>query len=296
MPRPAMYEFSVLNITLQPHSPELYISLFDDVFSQKPAISKKYYRDDHISLKVIDKIISDDNKIEAIYGYIQKYTIINTDSWYDKEKDSKAPQGEEPDYDLSRFSPYYDSFDFIFLPNGHRMFVLTKLKEKTLSISRAADAIRRIFNIEWIVEKYNEVSVNVETDSSTIERILSIDKLEKLFINVSLDNDDDNFDLKDNVLTKMRAQGVRKETRSLVGEKNQSIKPDEETKAFMELSLSNGYTIAHGKKNGVKVTEKTKDYPIHESKPIDLSLYDIKDALFDYAKRTISYLRTRQNR
>ena len=38
--------------------------------------------------------------IFPVYGYIQKYTIIKTDSWYDKEKDSKAPQGEEPDYDL----------------------------------------------------------------------------------------------------------------------------------------------------------------------------------------------------
>ncbi len=294
MAKSTSFDVSVLNITLQPHSPELYVELFESVFTQKPAISKKYLGNDHISLKITDEIRTNDGNVDAIFGYIQKYTVIDTDSWYDKEKDSKVKEGEEPNYDLSRFSPYYTSYEFIFLPNGHRMFVITKIKNDRLSIARLANSLELIFKEKWIADKFNNVIVNVEHDESTIDKMLSMEELEKLFIRVSLDNDDDNSDLKEKMINNMRRQNIHTATRLFVGERKQSILPDEETKALMELSLSNGYSIATGKRNGEKAVEKTSFYPFMIPEKYNSQFESLKDKLLIVAKRTIEYLRTRQ--
>lgn len=295
MPRLTSFEVSVLNITLQPHSPELYVNLFDTAFSSIPAISKKYYGKEYISVKISDKIYSSDGKnVHAIFGYIQKYTIIDSNSWYDKYTDSKAEEGEEPDYDMNRFSPYFTSYEFVFLPRGHRMFILTKLKNDTLSIARVANALESIFNIRSLIDKFNKVIVNVEHDEASIDKLLSMSILQKIFIKVSLDNDDDISDIKQKVIDRMRKQSIHTISQNLTGEKNKTINPDEETIALMELSLSNGYSIVNGERNGQKVVEKTSFYPHVIRQKYNSNLESMKEELVMIANRDIEYFRTRQ--
>lgn len=297
MAREIAFDISVLNITLQPHSPEKYVELFEDVFTRKPAISKKYLGKDYISLKITERMRTDRGDVDAIFGYIQKYTVIDSSKpWYDRKNDSRVKEGEEPNYDLISFSPFYTSYEFIFLPNGHRMFVVTKIKNEMISIARIANAVERIFQEDWIVNKYNNVIVNVETDESSIDKMLSMSKLEKLFIKVALDNDDDNSSLKEQVIQSMRKQKIHTASRLLVGEKNQSILPDEETRALMELSLSNGYSIATGRRGEEKATEKTSFYPFVTSGKYNSNTEMFKDKLLSIAKKSIEYLKTRQKK
>lgn len=295
MSRAIAFDVSVLNITLQPHSPERYVELFEAAFSRRPAISRKYRGKEYMSVKIDWMERFSREEVRAIFGQIQKYTVIDSNSWYDKMTDSKAKDGDEPEYDMQRFSPYYKSFDFVFLPEGHRMYIITKLKQDTLSIAFVAKAMEAILNAGTLSDEFNKVVVNVEYDEASIEKLLSMKKLQKIFIKISLTNDDDVSDIKQKLLDKLKEQNVRTWEQNLIGEKNETIQPDAATTALMELSLSNGYSSVKGERYGKKVVEKTSSYPhiIPEKYyPNEETLFE---KLFFIARNTIDYFRTRQN-
>ena len=254
------FKFSVINITTHPHSCEKYIKLFQDAFSCIPPLNTKYHGNDCIALVECGMEYYNDKRI--ITGKICKYTQIQDTPWFNSEKGEMLSGDDRPNFDIAKLHPNAQYFDFVFIPDGHRLFITTKCRDITLSQAYFARALSKIFNNENLQEKYGEVNVTVEIDTKGMEAIEKMEKIERLFIRVHVPNGDDLSEEQDAFIERMNNQNASVVDENLRASKDKHIIPDKNTRALMDLAKSNGYVVARGVENGEKVTRKSSEYPV----------------------------------
>ena len=246
------FSYSVINITTHPHS--------CDAFQRETPITEKYFGNDYVSLKINNICIENDR--EFVTGYIYKYTQIRDGEWFDSDEGTVLSGDDRPSIDISRFYPNATTLNFVFIPEGHRLFFTTKHQGTTLSQAYFARALSRILNNDEFQEKYGEVTVTVEIDDKGMEAINKIQILEKLFIRVSIPNGDDLSSEKAEFIARMEGQNASSIDETLKAKRHKHITPDAKTKALMELAQSNGFIIARGIDHGERVTRKSSEYPV----------------------------------
>ena len=264
MPREVKFSYSVVNVTMHPHSAKQYVGLFNDAFSEMPAVKQKYFGNDYISLKVDSTDFSNNRGGEAkfITGLIFKYTKIGDGDWFDGQECIALKETDKPDFDTERYCPNLNELPFVFFPDGHRIFFVKAHKGKNISTAYFARALESLLNREFLQEKYGKVEVNVEMDISGIEAILGLQRIDRLQISVSLPNGDDLEEEEEEWLRSMREQEIAKISEDLKGHRNGNIKPNTRTKALMGLAQSNGTIIAHGLHHGEKIVWKSSEFPV----------------------------------
>lgn len=288
------YKLAVINITTQPHSPEGYIALFKEAFSAKPPVKEKYHGKEFISLVLSANEVPLQGE-HVLHGLVYRYTRISDTPWYDATLGEPLEEGMTPAIDTSRHYPNLSLFDFVFEADGHRLFLVSKHKQQIISANLFANALKNLLNRSFLIQKYGPVDVSVETDAKSLEAIQNMDRLEKLCIRVTLPNDDDISSKKSIFVSRMRKQGARRLDEIFKAERGESLKPDEETKAHMELALSNGFVMASGKENGKKIIKKSSEYPIELTGMYDESLKEpLVQSVMLLAGEQMPYFKTRQ--
>ena len=256
------FYYSVLNITMHPHSPEMYLDLFKELFPNRRPAQEQYFGNDYISLTLGEESLY--KGVSYLPGTIKKFTKIGEQDWYDIEEGLVLKDEDRPDIDINRFYPNLSTFDFVFLPKGHRLFFVHKLRRENLSQAYFARSLQRIFDTEKVRSKYGDIAVTVEMNDLGMEAIYRIGKLERLTIRVTLPNSDDLSPEKASFIARMEAQGISRIDETMKAHNDKSITPDKNTKALMELAQSNGFIIATGIDNGKRVTRKSSEFPISE--------------------------------
>lgn len=256
MARPKSLFLGVLNIKTQPHSPENYYDLFRHLFKIKPFV--KIRGSDYGTPAIFNKI--EEDPLNGICGKFYKYLEIDPSSpWLDLEKhetiltEDGAPI---PQVDKNK-RPNAKPLEFVFYPKGHRLF----FDESSISPNMAQKFVSSLFSDDRIREKFGVVDVEMETSLEAIEIILKIPTLTKLSINFTRPNDDDLSEIEERIVNKIVGQGVRKMNQTMSSDRNEGIKPDDETIAFMNIAASNGLVTASGYKGGEKVIESTREHP-----------------------------------
>lgn len=262
MPRKLNFIYSVLNITLHPHSPEIYANLFHAACAASETMPIKYHGDEHIDLREISLEGTPDINFNGIAGYINKYSPIGDTPWFDRKKGVPLPEGEEPDFDRERYCPHFSQFQFLFFPDGHRLFIITSIQGTRLSPAYIAKSLENLFKRPEIFDRYGSVAVNVEMSRSGIEAILRIQRLEKLMIRLTLPNGDDLTELEQEWMDKLEKQNVAKIQEVLTAQRDKNLTPDDTTLALMNLAQSNGYIWAEGITNSEKVKLKSSEFPV----------------------------------
>ena len=153
--------------------------------------------------------------------------------------------------------------------------------------------LEKQLNENNIVSKYGKIAVSVETDSKSINAILGMDILSRLVIRFNTPNADDVSELKQKIIDRLKNQNGRTLDQKITAEKGKTINPDNETKALMQLALSNGFIQASGEENGIRVNKNSSEMPIQDQLEYD-DPKTIKKLLLSHSISRLSFFISRQ--
>lgn len=267
-PRPKKIEIGVINITTHPHSPERYVELFYDTIKAKRIAS--YRGAESIMLGSFGKI-GERDAIDGLWGNLYLFVEIDrTAPVLDMEAGEPiiSQDGEITFPVPEKLKPNLKFIEFVFFPKGHRLFfnmtTVPRRNEQTRNISAnaLAKSLEGLFYSEFLHKKYGDVNVIAEKSVDLVDAILKIKHLTKLSISMSLPNGDDVSKQKKRVLDRLKQEKAKKYQVQITGDKDDGLKPSDETKAIMEIATSNGKISAEGYDVTGKVSVSTSDYPV----------------------------------
>ncbi|MDD2270977.1 MAG: DUF4747 family protein [Desulfuromonadaceae bacterium] len=231
-----------LNITIQPHTPDMYVDLLRKAFKLKKPVRLRGSDYGMIgSLKY-------NPESETVTGDIYKFLSIDlTKPWFNSKKLQKAEDEDLEELNIpDNLKPNLETFGYIFYPQGHHLFVETYSGGNTIGPQQ----LKRLFDIllssPEILATYGHVDVTIEPTAESLDQILKIPSLSRLTIRVTRPNPDDLDDLEEEVFSRMDEEHVSKEERVLTGIRGQSIEPSEATIKLARVAASNGYVKGHG--------------------------------------------------
>lgn len=251
---------AAINISMHPNSQELYSDLVKD--AAKNRIVKQARGTDYLMIAYVSN--TTDANTSAVSGEIYKFTQIDPQGdWLNLEAGEviEYKEGEEPPVP-ENLKPNLKRIPFVFFLDSH-IFVFAR---ENISPGQLAKTLRKIFNSSELEDTYGLVDVNEITSREGLGQMLAIPIKRKLFLDVSLPNPDDVSDEQEKILERYRQQKIRREKREQTAQKDESLEPDDETKALLELSLRNGSATIRGRNNsGTTVELSTKDHPLVEN-------------------------------
>jgi len=119
-----------------------------------------------------------------------------------------------------------------------------------------------LFSEKDIKKKYGRVDLTAEATHEVIKKIISIPRITKLNIKFNRPNDDDFGAVEERVLGRFKKQNIMNFNQISTTRDEEGIKPDDETKALMNIAKSNGMVRAEGYDQGKKIIHSTQEHPI----------------------------------
>ena len=118
------FHYSVINITIHPHAPKLYTKLLELACSA-PHETCKFHGNESMTLILEhpDELDTGKHDVPYLTGLIQRFTTISGGEWFDSQAGTAVSVVDIPQFDCTRYHPNLSTFPFVFLPDGHRMFV-----------------------------------------------------------------------------------------------------------------------------------------------------------------------------
>lgn len=260
MARKRTINLAVLNIKTQPHTTEKYLELFETTFKlRQPG---KIRGDDWGMIGTLYNS-RDESGPGILFGEIYKFLNIDPrGEWLDLNQGIPINADEEdaippvPEH----MKPNLRKIEFIFYPDLHRLCFETKFI--------SPGSLRKLMNIllshPFIMDRFGEVDISLETTREAIQMILQIPRLTQLDIDVTLPNDDVLSDLSEKIYDRLKNQNVRRIDQTVTSTDDEGIKPDEETKAFMDIARSNGRVRAKGYEGKEIIERSTEDHPLRK--------------------------------
>jgi Domain of unknown function (DUF4747) len=283
MQRTRSITVSCLNIAMHtPHSKQRYVELLASAFS-----SRRMVRLGSVHGGMIGSLygVGSENEEKELNGELYRFLKLDpTEPWFNSQtKEAASPNDLETLSIPNHLLPHLQKIPFIFKPATHRFYLVSKDRKNNLSAGAAKQLLEGLFNHLVAEGKFPPVEITVEPDRNALEEIFNLKSLEHLAIELVPPNPDDGEEIEKRLKDKLKKQNVRKQTVLLDAERNQSIKPDEETVALAKVAASNGKVTASGHDaTGVKQELSTVDRPMRE-----LVLHDPNvETLFDALRRT----------
>jgi hypothetical protein len=251
---------SALNIKIHPHTPELYIDLFNSLFTSVKSV--KIRGADYGTPGWISEVVPG-RPLDGLQGEFYKFLSIDPrDPWFD-ERSREVIEIDDDEDELpvpEHLKPNLHKVRFVFYPKKHRLF----FDSQKFSPNNARKLLVALCSFTEITDKYGHVDVEVESSREAIERILEIPAKTKLEIRISLPNPDDTSDDEQRVLDRLLSQNARTIEESYTGVKEEGLIPNEDTKTLMRVAQSNGYVKATGYDGDKRIERSTLDHPLVE--------------------------------
>lgn len=269
MPRKKTLDIGCLNIVSHPHTPETYIQLFE---AANTAPSQRIAEHQYCRIRHV-RAIDNDDPLNGIKGKIFKHIHLTADDeWLDDRTDEVAKTKEVADIIPDHLLPGLVQFDFVFYPNGHRLFFAMKNeKRKSLGPSSAQKMIHTTLTELKLTEKMGlDISVHVESSHEGLEQLLGMKSIQSIEFEVELPNPDENNRAQDKYKKRLEKQNIKKKKTALTAAQNKSLTPDKDTKTELHVAASNGYVKGKGfQQDGSKDEVSTKDHPFKERESYD---------------------------
>lgn len=247
--RSSVCKIKVFNIVLYPESdqrPENYVELFRNMLSDRILVSTYADRATHLR-----SFYGPDNN-GVFHGDISNAIYIKPDSdAIDRTTNEIVRSEADPNRGLGvKIWPY------VFVPQYHRIAVIEpfsekqvqKFLEKALSHYRDSDSF----------------AVNIEKDRDVLDRIINAPAISRLEVKISYTNNDNLNDWSRLIDGQMRQSNAKTSTTVVTGTKRNpiDIRQSEMLKAYVNLSASNGYTVATVYNDDVAEKVDTSDHPL----------------------------------
>lgn len=275
MARLKTLKLGILNITIHPHSPDLYVELLQEVDRLGQAVQIWGHTSGTLGwMRPIPKR----KPSEGLYGVLYKFLNIDPrEPWLDlkKRRPLQTEEGDAIPQVPDHLKPNTKEVFFVFYPTCHRLFFDASL----LSPGYAETLMNRLFQNSEIVKRFGQVDVTVESSQEVVDRILAIPALTKLEIVLKRPNQDDSG-LAARILERLERQHVRRLTETLTAVRQEPLQPDAETVNLMKLAQSNGSIRADGWEEDRRVEESTLPHPRIEKDRYDPGLETFGQAIF----------------
>lgn len=241
------------NVVIHPsdkHEPQYYVNLFDVIHKQ----GKSYYtsNDKKTKLRVYSKVN------DLIQCTLINYTKLDdNDDWYDEVQDKLVKHETDPN-----IYPHAKEWDIYFLPEKHRMAVVSK---SGISWSQIEKYFNKAFEDASSVLGYDEVVLNQETSQEGIDQVFSFDDIDTLEIEVSYSNNDTNDITAAAIDAQFKSSNVGKIKTKASGSKGKPfiLKNDDSYMAgLVKLAKHNGSVKADGHVGKKRKKINTKSYPM----------------------------------
>lgn len=282
-----------LNITIQPHTPEMYIKLLQKAHKLKHAVklrgsdygmigSCKYNRESG-----------------TVSGDIYKFVSLDLSKpWFDSVKLKKAEDEDLQELNIPpNLKPNLEMFSYIFYPEGHHLFVETYADGNTFGATLAKRLFDNLFSHPEIIGAYGDVEVTIEPKAETLDQIFGMASLNRLTIRVTRPNPDDLEELEEEVFQRMDEEHIIKEERVLTGIRGEAIQPSEATRNFALVAASNGFVEGHGRgADNEVISISTVQHPFIEEQSYDANVQTGSSAFYQGAERMWDTIRRRVGR
>lgn len=274
-----------LNIVTHPHSPQGYVDLLRALFAMKRPVT----------LRTTQKIMLGEllpltrgQPTEGMFGRFYRFDQIDPESpWFNVVSHEAATDEEMAAVSIpSHLKPNLVTFDFVFFPQGHRLYFVSKYDKYATSPGSIRKLFATLVEQESIVQRFGKVEITVLPDHHQLRRILSLHRLAKLTIDVIRPNPDDNSDEDEEVFRRLASQGARRVTQILTAEPRETIRPDRDTEVLARVASHNGKVLAIGYRlDGTREDLSTVARPWKEAIGYDPNIQTGPNALIEFAAR-----------
>lgn len=265
MSRARKFPVSAINIAMhEPHSSSRYVELFQGLYKMRKIVVMRGAVGALIgSLSFVDSR----NHSKGIVGEL--YQFIHLDSnepWFDLKNLEEATQDDLSEINIpDHLKPHLARFFYVFYPDGHRIYIQTRSKNRTFGIASAAKLMKLLLSDRRMLP-FGDVEITVEPDKDTLSQIFRIKHLKKLDIDLVRPNPDDHEADERRLLRRLSRQGAKKMVVNLVAASDHDLEPDAETRTLAKVASSNGKVVGRGRDSGGQViTKSTTEKPMEEN-------------------------------
>lgn len=246
-----------LNLAMHaPHSPERYVELLQACHRHVVELNSPF-------AAMIGSLYApaspDDSGLWAGEFY-QFLNIDVNDPWFDLNRREQASDGDKAAVSIpSHLKPELTRFSFVFDPVSHLMVVQMKQDGRSFGAGRAQKLLDRLF-AHPRMQEFPSVEVTALPQRDAVERMLKLPHLSQLKISLVRPNPDDLDKTEAKLMGRLAGQNAKRMDIVLQGAGNQSLTPDEETRAVAQVAAHNGVVSVVAKNSeGKTVATSTLD-------------------------------------
>ncbi|WGO97842.1 DUF4747 family protein [Saccharophagus degradans] len=252
----------VLNVTMQPHSPEKYLELFRDTYKlRRPA---NIAGDSYGLLSAMAKVERYQEEPGPLTGDIFKFTQIDKNAdWFDTSANDFASEDQLGKINIpDNLKPNSSRFTYIFYPKEHLFFYEAYYDGNSFGPTNMERFVSRLFQQEEIEKIYGKIDVTHVPAVDTLVDALKIPRKERIDIFVKRPNPDDHAEAERRVMERMNARNIESFEQSYKVVPGQSIEVDEELETMAHIAAKNGSFAIKGKDHRSKpISYSTKQHP-----------------------------------
>lgn len=202
----------------------------------------------------------------GLTGEIYQFTNLDqSEPWFDVNALDEASEDEVKEIKIpDHLKPHLARFNYVFFPNGHRLYIQTRNKNRTLGIQTVLKFFRLLIE-DKAAPDMPPIEVTVEPDRDSIAQILKIKYLKRLEIRLVRPNPDDLAAAEKRLLRKLSRQDARQMDVIFHADSNHDLAPDQDTVTLAKVAASNGSVVGSGRDAANNpVVKSTIDQPWKE--------------------------------
>ena len=284
MARARVLELGALNLTVHPHSDEIYLDLLTQARTRQlvaPMRGNRFALIGYVRPSLYD--------VEGTAVEGQLFSFVDFDrnaAWYDTKTGEQAEESALEEVHIPEtLKPDLRRFNFLFFPENHRLVIETYSHEShRMSPGAARHAFDTLLNDPSLVSQFGKVEVVVEPEKDALKKILKMPFLNRLKILVTRPNADTTEEVEEEVFRRLEEQRSDQLVEEYRAQDGASLKPNKRTRSLARVAASNGYVEGHGKKeNGEPAHVYTQEHPMSERISYDPETQPAAAALADAA-------------
>lgn len=263
MAREKKLVIGAINLTIQPHTPQMYVQLFKDAYHLKRPLNISGHQ--FGILAGIYKLNRNDKFPCPITGDVFKYTDISENaSWFNTDTNDFASKEDVGGIVIPQnLKPNSSRFTYVFYPEQHLLFYEGYYEGRSFGPANAVRFFNKLLNQDELIEKFGKVDITHIPEVNNLEEAINIPTKDKISMVIYRPNPDDHAEAERRVLSRMQAQNVETFEQNYKAIQGQSINMDEELQTMARISARNGSFSLKGKNYQSRPVEySTKKHPL----------------------------------
>ena len=261
MPRAKRLTVSAINIVTHPHNAENYVILLNAAFELKVAVPTQ--GDQRMLMSYLDSSRVD--KEGLIYGSIARFTELDPNlPWFDSDKLTVAEETDVKSIQIPKtLKPNYISIRFVFFVKEHTFVFEQKVGSISISPHIMARYIGALLLDTKLAARFGPVEVTLVSDRAKLSEIFGIPVLRRVRIMIRRPNPDDLGDYDAEIEKRLERIKATKAEFIYSTDREQSLVPDDTTKALAEVATRNGQVDSGGSdEDGGPIHRSSEQYPL----------------------------------